>query len=127
MTVVRKSCVYLEVRAKGGQHNAMAGELLASTAQGHITEGVVEPQAVEALQDGVGVPGLHKQVVLLAAHRGRGGGCSCVLLDREGAVYSGRRGQHGVDGDYFSHFSLCSGETNRQHSWNTLTANSRVR
>lgn len=56
--------VYLEVRTKGGQNYAMARKLLSSTAQGHVTEGVVEPHAVEALQDCAGVPGLYKPVVL---------------------------------------------------------------
>lgn len=102
--------VYLEVGAEGGQHDAMAGELLSSTAQGHITEGVVEPQAVEALEDSVGVPGLHEQVVLAAQRGWRSGGDGCssgsssggahVLLERVGDVDSG------VDGHYFSHVSL---------------------
>lgn len=47
----------------------MARELLAPAAQGHVAEGVVEPEAVEAMQDGVGMFGLHEQVVL-AARRG---------------------------------------------------------
>lgn len=46
---LRKVCVYLEVGAEGGQHDAVAGKLLSAAAQGHITEGVVEPQAVQAL------------------------------------------------------------------------------
>lgn len=88
-----ETCFYLEVRAKGGEHNAMAGELLSSTAQSHITEGVVEPQAVEALQDSVGVPGLHKQVVL-AAQRSWSS-CSSdgtdILRNRDGGIQGGRQ------------------------------------
>lgn len=49
----------------------MAGELLAPAAQGHIAEGVIEPQAVEAMQDSVGVLGFHEQVVLGARRGGR--------------------------------------------------------
>lgn len=96
----------------------MAGELLSSAAQGHITEGVVEPQAVQALQDSVGVPGLHEQVVL-AAQRGcrsgggGGGGGVGVLLDREGDVYRGQ--QPGVDFDDFSHVSLLQANPGRQN------------
>lgn len=66
-------CSDLKVRAEGGQNDAMAGEFLAPAAQGHIAEGVVEPEAVEAMQDGVGVFGLHEQVVL----GGRGGRRCC--------------------------------------------------
>lgn len=101
---------YLEVGAEGGQDDAMAGELLSTAAQGHITEGVVEPQAVEALQDGAGVPGLHEQVVL-AARCGCGGcgggdGDRGRILDLEGEVQGGGQGQAGVDGDHFSHVSV---------------------
>lgn len=86
----------------------MAGELLPSTAQGHVTEGVVEPQAVEALQDGVGVPGLHKQVVLAARRDWRGGSSDDGgILYLEGDVQGGRQRQPGVDVNYFSHVSLC--------------------
>lgn len=66
------ACSHLKVRAEGGQNDAMAGELLAPAAQGHIAEGVVEPEAVEAMQDGVGVFGLHEQIVLGARR-----GCRC--------------------------------------------------
>lgn len=99
--------LYLEVRAEGGQNNAMAGELLPTTAQGHITEGVVEAQAVEALQDSVGVPGFHEQVVL-AARRGRRGGGSDDggILYLEGDVQMGRQRQPGVDSNHFSHVFL---------------------
>ncbi len=81
----------------------MAGELLSPTAQGHITESVVEPQAVQALEDSVGMLGLHKQVVL-AAQRGwrSGSGGAGVLLNWEGGVHSC------VDGTYFSHVTLCN-------------------
>lgn len=64
-----KEGAHLEVRAKGGQNDAMAGELLATAAQRYVAEGVVESEAVEALQDRVGVFSLHEQVVL-AARRG---------------------------------------------------------
>lgn len=90
-----ETCFYLEVRAKGGKHDAMAGELLSSTAKSHITEGVVEPQAVEALQDSVGVPGLHKQVVLAAQRSWSSGSSSsndaAVLRNREGGIQGGRQ------------------------------------
>lgn len=98
----------------------MAGELLPPTAQGHITEGVVEPQAVQALQDSVGVPGLHEQVVLAAqwgcrsgGGGGGGGGGAGVLLDREGDVHRGQ--QPGVDFDDFSHVSLLHANPGRQN------------
>lgn len=87
----------------------MAGELLTPAAQSHVTEGVVQPQAVQALQDGAGVPGLHKQVVLAVQggqrSGGGGGGGAGVLLDREGDVHRGRRGQTSVDSNDFSHVS----------------------
>lgn len=101
----KKRRVYLEVGAKRSQHNAMAGELLPPTAQSHITEGVVEPQAVKALQDCVGVPGLHKQVVLgaLGGRRRDSSRSTGVLLDLEDGVHSGRQEQRDADGNYFSH------------------------
>ena len=92
-----ETCIYLKVRAKGGEHNTMAGDLLSSTAQSHITEGVVEPQAIEALQDSVGMSGLHKQVVLAAqrswsswSSNSRSNG-ACVLRNREGGTQGGRQ------------------------------------
>lgn len=86
----------------------MTGELLASAAQGHIAEGVVEPEAVEAMQDGVGVFGLHEQVVLVAQRGSRccRGGCGGRILDLEGEVHGGGQGQPGVDSSPFSHVSL---------------------
>lgn len=56
--------IHLEIGAKGSQNNAMTGELLSPAAQGDVTEGVVEPEAIEALQNSTGVSGFHKQVVL---------------------------------------------------------------
>lgn len=89
----------MEVGAKRGEHNAMAGELLSSAAQSHIAEGVVEPQAVEALQDSVGVLGLNKQVVFAAQGGKRSSGSGAgVLLDQEG---------DGADGNIFCHISHC--------------------
>ena len=89
----------------------MTGELLPPTAQSDVTEGVVEPQAVEALQDSVGVSGLHEQVVLVAlggrGSGGGGGGGTDVLLDLEHGVHSGRREQTGANGNYLSHIRLC--------------------
>ena len=43
----------------------MTGELLPPTAQSHITESLVEAQAVEPLQDSAGVSALHEQEVLV--------------------------------------------------------------
>ena len=42
-------CIYLKVRAGGGQHIAMTGELLSLTTHNHITQAVVATQPVEAL------------------------------------------------------------------------------
>lgn len=99
------SCSHLKVRAEGGQNDAMAGELLAPAAQRHIAEGVIEPEAVEAVQDRVGVLGLHEQVVLGAGRgsrcrRRRGGG---RVLDLEGEVHGGGQGQAHVHSSDFSH------------------------
>lgn len=69
------ACPHLKVRAEGGQDDAMAGELLAAAAERHVAEGVVEPQTVEAMQDGVGVFALHEQVVLGARRGSRGRRC----------------------------------------------------
>lgn len=55
---------YLEVGAEGGQHDAVAGELEPPATQGHVAERAVVPQAVEALQDGAGVPAVSKHVVI---------------------------------------------------------------
>lgn len=86
----------------------MAGELLAPATQGHIAEGVVEPEAVEAMQDGVGVFGLHEQVVLGARRSSRCCRCSGrgSILNLEGEVHGGGQGQPHVDSSNFSHVLL---------------------
>lgn len=88
----------------------MTGKLLSSATQRHVTEGVVEPQAVEALQDSAGVSALHKQVVLAAEGGCRKGGCRSntagVRWHRESGVHREERWQTDVNGNYFSHVSL---------------------
>lgn len=92
----------------------MAGELLAPTTQGDVTESVVEPQAVEALQNSVGVSGFHKQVVLTALGDWRGGRSHTdVLLYGESTVHDGRQRQPGVDSNYFSHVSPLLGNAGK--------------
>ena len=42
-------CIYLKVRAEGGQNVAMTEDLLSLTAQSDVTQGPVETQPVESL------------------------------------------------------------------------------
>ena len=64
-------CIYLKVRAEGGQYMTMAGELLSLTAQNHITQETVEtqPVPVETLQQLVGMVGVHKHLSIQGGRR----------------------------------------------------------
>lgn len=62
---------YLKIRAERGQHNAMAGELLSTAAQCHITEGIVQTQTVKPFQHLVGMACFYKHV-FLTVQRGEG-------------------------------------------------------